>query len=179
VVDQALTAFGAIDILVNNAGITWGAEPEAMPLDRWRKVLDTNLTGAFMCAQIVGRHMLDRGSGSIINIASIAGLEASVDGPHYAGYAASKAGLLGLTRELAASWGRRGVRVNAIAPGFFPTRLTEGIIDAAEARMKADGPIPRAGRPGELKGTAVFLASDASSYVTGQVIVVDGGLTIA
>src|SRR5438552_18324239 len=107
--------------------------------------------------------MLKQNSGTIINIASIAGLTSSPNGPFYAGYAASKAGLMGLTRELAASWGRRGIRVNAIAPGFFHSRLTEGIIDQAEASLKDLAPIPRAGAVGELKGVAVFLAADAST----------------
>ena len=109
----------------------------------------------------------------------IAGLHASVQGPHYAGYAASKAGLIGLTRELSASWGRQGIRVNAIAPGFFHSRLADAAIPLAEPTIKAISPIPRVGDPGELKGVAVFLAADASNYMTGQVLVVDGGRTIA
>jgi gluconate 5-dehydrogenase len=179
VVDQTLDTFGQIDILVNNAGISWGDEPETMPLEKWQKVIDVNLTGAFLFSQAAGREMLKRQSGCIINVASIAGLHASVNGPHYVGYASSKAGLMGLTRELAGTWGRQGIRVNAIAPGFFPSRLTEAVLPKAEAGLKANCPIPRAGIAGELKGVAVFLASDASSYITGQVIVVDGGRTIA
>jgi gluconate 5-dehydrogenase len=105
VVDTAMRAFGQIDILVNNAGISWAAQPEDMPFDKWQKVLDVNLTGAFLFSQAAGREMLKRKYGRIINVASIAGLHASVHGPHYAGYAATKAGLMGLTRELAASWG--------------------------------------------------------------------------
>jgi gluconate 5-dehydrogenase len=123
--------------------------------------------------------MLKRQWGRIINIASIAGLQASVNGPHYAPYAATKAGLIGFTRELAASWGRKGIRVNAIAPGFFHSRLADAAIALAEPGIKATSPIPRVGNAGELKGVAVFLASDASNYVTGQTIVVDGGRTIA
>jgi gluconate 5-dehydrogenase len=179
VVDRTVAAFGQIDILVNNAGISWGDEPETMPLDKWRKVIDVNLTGAFLFSQAAGREMLKREYGRIINVASIAGLHASVNGPHYAGYAASKAGMMGLTRELAGTWGRKGIRVNAIAPGFFPSRLTEAVLPKAEASLKASCPLPRAGAPGELKGVAVFLAADASNYITGQVIVVDGGRTIA
>ena len=178
VVDQAMAAFGKIDILVNNAGVSWGARPEEMPLDQWQKVIDVNLTGAFLCSQAVGREMLKREYGRIINVSSVSGIQASVNGPHYAGYAASKAGLMGLTRELAASWGRQGIRVNAIAPGFFHSRLADPALPLAEPRIKASNPIPRVGAAGELKGVAVFLAADASNYITGQVIVVDGGRSI-
>ena len=178
VVDETISKFGRIDVLVNNAGISWGAMPEEMPLEKWQKVLDVNLTGCFLFAQAVGREMLKQNSGSIINIASISGITSSANGPFYAGYAASKAGLIGLTRELAASWGRRGIRVNAIAPGFFHSRLADSVIDIYERSIQETNAIPRIGREGELKGTAVFLASDASSYVTGQTIVVDGGMTI-
>ena len=177
-VDGAMKAFGQIDILVNNAGVTWGARPEEMPLDKWQKVIDINLTGAFLCAQAAGREMIKRQYGRIINIASIAGLHGSVNGPHFAGYSATKAGLMGLTRELAASWGRQNIRVNAIAPGFFHSRLADPSIPAAEPSIKASSPIPRIGAAGELKGVCVFLASDASNYITGQTIVVDGGRTI-
>jgi len=179
VVDKTIATYGRVDILVNNAGVTWAAEPEDMPLDKWQKVVDVNLTGAFLFAQAAGRDMLKRQHGRIINIASIAGMHASVTGPHYAAYAATKAGLVGLTRELAVSWARKGIRVNAIAPGFFHSRLADGAIAMNEASIKASSPIPRVGDAGELKGVAVFLAADASNYITGQTIVVDGGRTIA
>jgi gluconate 5-dehydrogenase len=179
VVDQTIAMFGAVDILVNGAGVSWGAEPETMPLDKWRGVIDINLTGAFLFCQAAGRVMIERGFGRIINVASIAGLRTEVHGPHYAGYAASKAGLLGLTRELAGSWGRYGIRVNAIAPGFFRSRMTEAVIERAEADLKQTAPLARIGAAGELKGVAVFLAADASNYMTGQVLVVDGGRNIA
>jgi NAD(P)-dependent dehydrogenase (short-subunit alcohol dehydrogenase family) len=179
VVDETVATFGKIDILVNNAGVTWAAEPEDLPLDKWQKVVDVNLTGAFLFAQAVGRDMLKRQFGRIINTASIAGMHASVQGPHYAAYAATKAGLIGLTRELAVSWARKGIRVNAIAPGYFHSRLADGAIAMNEASIKASSPIPRVGATGELKGVAVFLAADASNYITGQTIVVDGGRTIA
>jgi len=178
VVDSAVEKFGKIDVLVNNAGISWGAMPEEMPLEKWQMVLNVNLTGCFLFAQIVGREMLKHSSGSIINITSIAGLKSSANGPFYAGYVASKAGLIGLTRELAASWGRRGIRVNAIAPGFFHSRLADYVIDIYERSIQENNVIPRIGQEGELKGAAVFLASDASSYITGQTIVVDGGMTV-
>ena len=178
VVDQTVEKFGSVDILVNNAGTSWGAMPEDMPLEKWQQVIDVNLTGCFLFAQAVGRQMLTQGSGSIINIASIAGLTSSANGPFYAGYVASKAGLIGLTRELAASWGRKGIRVNAIAPGFFHSRLADAVIDLYERSIQENNVIPRVGNEGELKGTAVFLASDASSYITGQTIIVDGGMTV-
>ena len=178
VVNETMEKFGQIDVLINNAGVSWGAMPEDMPLEKWQTVLDVNLTGCFLFAQAVGREMLRRKSGSIINIASISGLTSSANGPYYAGYVASKAGLIGLTRELAASWGRRGIRVNAIAPGFFHSRLADAVIDRYEGDIRDNNAIPRIGAEGELKGVAVFLASDASSYVTGQTIAVDGGMTI-
>ncbi len=178
VVDATIAKFGKVDILINNAGISWGAMPEEMPLAQWQKVLDVNLTGCFLMAQAVGREMLKQKSGSIINIASIAGLRSSANGPFYAGYVASKAGLIGLTRELAASWGRRGIRVNAIAPGFFHSRLADRVIDIYERSIQETNVIPRVGNEGELKGLTVFLASDASSYITGQTIAVDGGMTV-
>lgn len=178
VVDKTVQKFGKIDILINNAGISWGAMPEDMALEKWQKVLDVNLTGCFLMAQAVGREMLKQGKGSIINIASIAGLTSNANGPFYAGYVASKAGLIGLTRELAASWGRKGIRVNAIAPGFFHSRLADAVIDIYERSIQENNVIPRVGNEGELKGVTVFLASDASSYITGQTIAVDGGMTV-
>jgi NAD(P)-dependent dehydrogenase (short-subunit alcohol dehydrogenase family) len=178
VVDKTMEVYGHVDILLNNAGVSWGERPETMPLDKWQKVIDINLTGAFLFAQAAGREMLKRRQGCIINVSSVSGMQSSVDGPHYVGYAASKAGLFGLTRELAASWGRQGIRVNAIAPGFFHSRLADAAIEYAEPVIKARNPIPRVGAAGELKGVAVFLASDASNYITGQTIVVDGGRTI-
>ena len=178
VVDATVAAYGRVDILVNNAGISWGERPETMSADNFRKVLDTNLTGAFLFAQAAGRVMLQAKKGVIVNIASVAGLRSSTHGPHYAAYAASKAGLMGLTRELAATWGPEGIRVNAIAPGFFPSRLADPVIKWVEPELVRRNPLPRIGAAGELKGVALFLASDASSYVTGQTIAVDGGGTI-
>ena len=178
VVSATMEAYGRVDILVNNAGVSWGERPESMALEHWRKVLDTNLTGAFLFAQAAGREMLKQKSGSIINVASIAGLRSSTHGPHYVGYVSSKAGLLGLTRELAATWGPSGIRVNAIAPGFFHSRLADAVIEQVEPDLQRRLPIPRVGAAGELKGVAVFLASDASSYITGQTLIVDGGASI-
>jgi NAD(P)-dependent dehydrogenase (short-subunit alcohol dehydrogenase family) len=178
VVDRTIEVYGKVDILINNAGVSWGERPETMTIEKWQQVIDTNLTGAFLFSQAVARDMFRREDGSIVNISSIAGTLAMVNGPHYAAYAASKAGLIGLTRELAASWGRQGIRVNALAPGFFHSRLADPVIALIEADIQARSPLPRVGAPGELKAAAVFLASDASSYMTGQVMVIDGGLTI-
>jgi NAD(P)-dependent dehydrogenase (short-subunit alcohol dehydrogenase family) len=178
-VNRTLDAYGRVDILINNAGVSWGARPEDLPLERWEKVIAVNLTGAFLFAQAAGRAMLRQRYGRIINVASVAGLQSLVGGPHYAAYAASKAGLMGLTRELAATWGPQNIRVNAIAPGFFHSRLADAVIPTVEPLLQSTNPIPRVGNPGELKGVAVFLASDASNYITGQTIVVDGGGTIA
>jgi gluconate 5-dehydrogenase len=177
VVDETVRQFGGLDILINNAGVSWGAMPEEMTLEKWQHVLDVNLTGCFLFAQAAGREMLKNNRGSIINISSVSGMTSFPNGPFYAGYVASKAGLIGLTRELAASWGRRGIRVNAIAPGFFHSRLADAVIDIYERSIQENNIIPRIGNEGELKGAAVFLASDASSYITGQTIAVDGGMT--
>lgn len=184
VVAQAVETSGGIDVLVNNAGVTWGAPAEEMPLDKWRQVVDVNLTGTWLFSQEVGKRMLEQDGGSIINIASIAGLIGSTagsrgDGTSLAGYAASKAGVLGLTRELASNWGRRGIRVNAVAPGFFPSRMTVGMLEKVQESYEELLPAGRIGRPGELKGVVVFLASDAAGHVTGQTLAVDGGRTIS
>lgn len=180
VVDRTVETYGQIDILVNNAGVTWGQPIEEHELEKWNMVLQINLTGAFLFSQRVGREMLKRRSGNIINVASVAGLRGSMEnGQHIVGYVAAKGGLMAMTREFAAKWARRGVRVNAIAPGFFPSRMTERILDSVQARMETSVPMGRVGSEGELKGVAVFLASPASGYITGHTIVVDGGGTIA
>jgi NAD(P)-dependent dehydrogenase (short-subunit alcohol dehydrogenase family) len=177
-VRKTVEAFGRIDVLINNAGVTWGQPAEDMPIEKWRSVIDINLTGAFLFAQAAGREMIRQGGGSIVNVASIAGLSAMSPMVPAAGYVASKGGLLALTRELAAQWARHGIRVNAIAPGFFPSRMTEKVLGRAQAEIESRIPMGRVGRTGELKGAAVFLASEASSYITGQTIVVDGGATV-
>ena len=178
VVQRTCTEYGKVDILVNNAGISWGEQADTYPLEKWQKVLDVNLTGAFLFAQRAGREMLKRQFGRIINISSVSGVMSLVNGPHYTAYAASKAGLLGLTRELAASWGRAGIRVNAIAPGFFHSRLADPVLPLVEPLIRETNALPRIGAAGEIKGAVVFLAADASNYITGQTLVVDGGMTI-
>src|SRR2546426_1301729 len=175
VVQQALTTCGNIDILVNNAGLTWGAPAETMPFDRWQQVINANITGTFLMSQTVGRHMLERHKGVIINVASIAGLGGGQ--LQTVGYNASKAAVINLTRTLPLEWAKNGIRVNAIAPGMFRTRMTEAILDRAESIVAGTTPMGRIGQPGELAPTVLFLASEGASYITGQVVPIDGGRT--
>lgn len=175
---QVLARHQRVDILVNAAGISWGASALDMPIDRWRSVLDVNATGTFLCCQAFGRSMMEAGHGRIVNVASVAGLVGQAPELMDAvGYTASKGAVVALTRDLAVKWAPHGIAVNAVAPAFFPTRMTKGLIDAGEDRLAALSPMGRIGRPGELKGVVLFLASDASSYVTGQILAVDGGMT--
>jgi len=177
-VQETLGVHGHIDILVNNAGISWGAPPELMPLEKWRAVLDVNATGLFIVSQVIARHMIERKRGRIINIASIAGLRGSrPDVLSAAGYSASKGAVIALTRDLACQWAAHGITVNALAPGFFPTRLSEGVIKEHGERILDGIPMGRLGEPDDIKGVVVFLASSAGAYVTGQVLSVDGGAT--
>lgn len=172
-VQQALEKNGKIDALVNNAGLTWGAPAETMPLERWRQVIDANITGTFLMSQAVGRHMLERQKGAIVNVASIAGLGGGQS--QTVGYNASKAAVINLTRALAVEWAGRGIRVNAIAPGLFRTRMSEVLVQRAEAANVPVAPLGRIGKPGEIAPTVLFLASEGASYITGQVIPIDGG----
>jgi NAD(P)-dependent dehydrogenase (short-subunit alcohol dehydrogenase family) len=171
--------FGSVDVLVNNAGITEIVPAEAEPLETWDRVVGVNLRGAFLCAQRFGRDMLAAGRGSIVNVASVLGLVGAGQIPQ-ASYAASKGGLVNLTRELAAQWARRGVRVNALAPAWFETEMTGEMFADERSRewIRKRTPMGRAGEGAELVGPLLFLASDASSYVTGHVLTVDGGWTI-
>ena len=167
------------DVLVNNAGFVEVVRAQDEPLETFEAVVDVNLTGAFRCAQRFGREMLAQGSGSIVNVASILGLVGSGQVPQ-ASYAASKGGLIALTRELAAQWARKGIRVNALAPAWFPTEMTDEMFASEKAQqwMADRTPLGRPGELHELIGPLLFLASDASSYVTGHTLAVDGGWTI-
>ncbi len=177
--DTALEAFGQVDILINNAGQTWGQATEEMPFERWRQVIDVNLNGTFLMSQAIGRHMLERGSGRIVNVASVAGLVAGdYRGVKTIAYNTSKAGVIAFTRSLAMEWGRRGVNVNAIAPGWFPTRMAAASINAYRERFEERTALGRLGDLDELRGAFIFLSSPAASYITGQTLVVDGGISI-
>ena len=174
-VQQTIEKNSKIDVLVNNAGLTWGAPAESMPLERWRQVIDANITGTFLMSQTVGRHMLERKKGAIVNVASIAGFGGGQ--LNTVGYNASKAAVINLTRALAVEWAARGIRVNAIAPGLFRTRMSEVLVQRAEAANTPVAPLGRIGHPGELAPTVLFLASEGASYITGQVVAIDGGRT--
>lgn len=178
-VDAVIEKYGQIDILVNNAGQTWGQNTEDMSLARWEQVLNTNLTGVFLMCQAAGKHMIERGQGRIINLASVAGLRAgATEEIKMLGYSTSKGGVITLTMALAREWGPKGIIVNAIAPGWFPTRMASGVIEAHRAEFEAQAALKRVGTLEELKGVALFLAAPASSYITGQTIVVDGGSSL-
>jgi NAD(P)-dependent dehydrogenase (short-subunit alcohol dehydrogenase family) len=176
VVDRTKEELGRIDILVNNAGTSWGAPAENHPIEGWQKVIDVNLTGVFLLAQAAGRVMIEQQVGKIVNIASIA---AFGGGPpalmNAVAYSASKAGVVGFTRDLATKWAEHGINVNAIAPGWFPSDINKVLLEAQPDAYLAHIPLGRFGGADDLKGAVVFLASRASDFVTGQVVLVDGG----
>jgi NAD(P)-dependent dehydrogenase (short-subunit alcohol dehydrogenase family) len=171
-------AFGRIDVLVNNAGIAVEEDADTETVASFREVVAVNLTGAYACAREAGSVMLARGGGTIVNTASISGLVAG-DGEDTPSYTATKGAIVNLTRELAVRWADRGIRVNAIAPGWFPTEMTAAFLGTTEGDrfVRERTPLGRPGRIDELDGALLFLASEASSYVTGQTLVVDGGWT--
>lgn len=179
VVRETEEAFGSVDVLVNNSGATWGAPAAEMPLEKFDQVVQVNVRGTFLMSQAVGRRMIERGSGgSIINISSIAGLlGGDPDYMQTVGYNTSKGAIISMTRDLATAWAPHDITVNAIAPGWFPTRMSGGLIENFEEKMLSGIPLHRFGDPEDLKGVVVFLASPAAAYITGQTISVDGGAT--
>jgi gluconate 5-dehydrogenase len=178
-VDAAMQRFGRIDILVNNAGTSWGAAAEVHPLDAWNKVIDLNQTAIFLLSQAVAvASMIPRKRGVIVNIASIAGFGGS--DPHFmptVGYNASKAAVVNMTKSFASEWAQYGIRVNAIAPGVFPSKMSKGMIDRAEQYILDHTPLKRMGTEWDLKGAIALLASPASGFITGATLPVDGGFT--
>jgi NAD(P)-dependent dehydrogenase (short-subunit alcohol dehydrogenase family) len=178
-VSEVLEVYGHIDILVNNAGATWGAPAEDYPDEAWHKVMNLNINAPFFLAREVGkRSMIARRSGKIINIASIAGLKGAPTGMNTIAYNTSKAAAINFTRALAAEWGRHNINVNAICPGFFPSKMSAGLLATMEESIVAHAPLHRLGGEEDLKGSVVFLASEASRHITGQHLAVDGGASI-
>ena len=175
-VDEVVGQLGDVDILVNNAGATWGAPAEDYPDEAWHKVMNLNVTAPFFLAREVGRRcMIPRQRGKIINIASVAGLKGMSPGVHTIAYNTSKAAAINFTRALAAEWGCHNINVNAICPGFFPTKMSAGLLDKVGEEVLARAPLRRLGNDEDLMGSVVFLASEASRHVTGQYLAVDGG----
>ncbi|MFC2949667.1 SDR family oxidoreductase [Virgibacillus sediminis] len=176
VVDKTMETFGSIDILVNNSGTSWGAPVDEMPLEAFQKVLHVNVTGTFLMSQAVGKVMTEQKSGKIINIASTAGLRGS--DPRFMdaiGYNSSKGAVITFTKDLAVKWGPRGILVNAIAPGFFPTKMSKVLLEKGGDKILEGTPLRKFGGEDDLKGVALFLATPASNHITGETIVVDGG----
>ena len=178
--DETLQRMGAIDILVNNAGATWGAPAEEHPVAAWDKVMNLNVRGYFILSQQVAKGwMIPQKRGRIINIASIAGLNGNPIDMKTIAYNTSKTAVIGFTRTLAAEWGRFGITVNAICPGFFRTKMASGLIDQlGEGKMAAAAPLGRLGDDEDLKGITLLYASDAGKHVTGQWLAVDGGVSV-
>ncbi len=175
--DAMLAKLGRVDILVNNAGAVWGAPAEDHPLEAWDKLIGLNLVGSFLMAQQAAKKaMIPAKWGRIVNVASVAGLYASDPAVvRTVSYNATKHGVVGMTKQLAAEWGEHGITVNAICPGFFPSKMTRGTLDASGELVRKATPTRRLGGPEDLKGLAVLLASEASRHITGQAIAVDGG----
>ena len=178
IVDEAMQRLGQIDILVNNAGATWGAPAEDYPLAAWDKVMDLNIRSIFLFSQAVGKaSMIPRKGGRIINVASIAGINGSA-GVKFIAYGTSKGAVVNFTRTLAGEWGEYGITVNALAPGFFPSRMTKGILaEKGVDNMAAKAPLRRIGDNDDLKGAALLFASAAGKHITGQILAVDGGVS--
>lgn len=177
--DETLQRMGGVDILVNNAGATWGAPAEDHPLDAWDKVMNLNVRGYFLLSQAIAKKsMIARRAGRIVNIASIAGLGGNSDVLNTIAYNTSKGAVLNFTRALAAEWGKYGINVNALCPGFFPSKMTAGTLKAlGEDRLAAAAPLKRLGDDEDLKGACLLFASDAGKHITGQWLAVDGGVS--
>ncbi len=178
--DETLQRMGPIDILVNNAGAAWGAPAEDHPVEAWDKVMNLNIRGYFILCQQVGKHsMIERRQGRIINVASIAGLGGNPPEMTTIAYNTSKGAVINFTRALAAEWGKYNINVNAICPGFFPSRMTAGTLKAfGEDNLKDNAPLHRLGDDEDLKGLTVLYASDAGKHITGQWLAVDGGVSV-
>ncbi len=175
VVEKAVEMFGTIDILVNNSGASWAAPVAEMPKEAWDKVLAVNVTGTFLMSQEVGKTMISQGYGKIINIASIAGFGGTPTYMDTIGYNTSKGAIMTFTKDLAVKWGQYNINVNAIAPGFFPTKMSGELIEFGRGKILNAIPLKRLGGETDLKGAAVFLASAAADYVSGDILTVDGG----
>ena len=177
--DETLHRMGDVDILVNNAGATWGAPAEDHPLEAWDKVMNLNVRGYFLLSQTIAtKSMIARRTGRIINIASIAGLGGNSEGLNTIAHNTSKGAVLNFTRALAAEWGKYGINVNAICPGFFPSRMTAGTLETLGVdRLAAVAPLKRLGDDEDLKGVCLLFASDAGKHITGQCLAVDGGIS--
>ncbi len=174
--DATLRKFGRVDVLINNSGRAWVAPPEEMPLDRWQQIMDLNTTAPFICSQIFGREMIKQKRGRIINIASIAGLQGR-NPKAYSSivYSTSKGALVNFTRDLAVKWAQHNINVNCICPGFFVTPINQKLFEQNREPILREIPLGRTGGENDLKGVAVLLASDASNFMTGAIIPVDGG----
>jgi gluconate 5-dehydrogenase len=177
--DEAIARLGRVDILVNNAGATWGAPAEDHPIDAWDKVMNLNIRSIFLLSQRIGKKsMIPNKYGRIINLASIAGLRGNRGATQTIAYNTSKGAVVNFTRALAGDWGKHGITVNALAPGFFPSKMTYGTIKAVgEDKLTEGVPLRRIGDNEDLKGAAILFASDAGKHITGQILAVDGGIT--
>jgi gluconate 5-dehydrogenase len=174
--DEVMQRFGRVDVLVNNAGRAWVAAPEDMPLDRWQQVFDLNITGPFLCSQVLGREMIKAKRGKIVNIASVAGLVGrNPKAYNSVAYGASKGALVNFTRDLAVKWAHHNIQVNCICPGFFVTPLNQKLYEKNKEMIDREIPLGGPGGPDDLKGIVVLLASGASNFMTGAIIPVDGG----
>lgn len=174
--EATLKHFGRLDILINNAGITWGAPAEDYPLERWRKLLDVNVTGTFLCCQKAAKTMIDQKYGKIINFTSICGFVGNdPEVMNAIGYHTSKGAVIAFTTDLAAKWAQYGINVNAISPGWFPTHMTKRVLEEKGDMLLRHIPMRRFGSGDDIKGAALFLSSAASGYITGHVLRVDGG----